>query len=288
MISFIKYMLPITLLFLDMPMSSQAFDVKSKYAPFLKIGIGQMQVEGGNPEINLENAVSFIAQAAAENCQIIVLPECIDFGWTNSSAKEGAKPVPGPYCQILQDAARTHQIYVVAGLTELDEERIYNTAVILSPMGELLGKHRKINILDIAQHLYTPGSMCQVIETDLGKIGFNICADNSPSTNQLGHSLALMGADIILSPCSWAVPPDFDNDETPYGDIWKKSYREIASKHQIPVIGVSNTGLVKDGAWKGWWCIGASLVVSKDGNIQRQFEYTKEGSRLYTIDVELR
>ena len=107
-----------------------------------------------------------------------------------------------------------------------------------------------------------------------------------PSTNQLGHAMGFMGADIILSPCSWAVPPDFDNDKTPYGDIWKESYTDIAKKHHIPVIGVSNTGLVKDGAWKDWWCIGASLVVSRDGQIQQQFDYTREGSQLYVIEVE--
>jgi predicted amidohydrolase len=97
-----------------------------------------------------------------------------------------------------------------------------------------------------------------------------------------------MGADIILSPCSWAVPPDFDQNKTPYGDIWKESYCEIAGKHRIPVVGVSNTGLVKDGAWKGWSCIGASLVVSKDGNIQKQFDYGSEASTLYIIEVDLK
>jgi predicted amidohydrolase len=246
-----------------------------------------LQVDGGNPELNLKNAVSFIADAAQQNCDIIVLPECLDFGWTNSMAISGAQPIPGMFSRILAEAAHAHHIYVIAGLTEREEDKIYNSAILISDEGLILGKHRKINILDIARHIYTPGKSCAVIETDIGKIGLNICADNSPATNELGHSLALMGADIILSPCSWAVPPDFDQSVTPYGDIWKQSYCEIAGKHHIPLVGVSNTGLVKDGAWKGWWCIGASLVVSKDGKIQKQFDYTRDGSRLYVIDVQL-
>lgn len=158
---------------------------------------------------------------------------------------------------------------------------------MISREGEVLGKHRKINILDIARHIYTPGQSCTVTETELGIIGMNICADNSPGTNDLGHALGFMGADVILSPCSWAVPPDFDNEKTPYGQIWKESYIEIAKKHHIPVVGVSNTGKVKDGEWKDWWCIGASLVVSKQGVIQKQFPYSKEGSNLYTIEIEI-
>lgn len=94
-----------------------------------------------------------------------------------------------------------------------------------------------------------------------------------------------MGAQIILSPCSWAVPPDYKQEQEPYGDLWIKSYSEIAKKFQIPVIGVSNTGLLEDGAWKGWWCIGASLVVSSNGNVQKQFAFSREG--LYQIEVEL-
>lgn len=253
----------------------------------VKVGIGQLHVDGGNAQLNLKNAISFVKEAADKSCDIIVLPEALDFGWTHSSALTEAQPIPGPNSQLLQQAAKDNSIYVIAGLTERNEDKIHNTAILISPDGEMLAKHRKINILDIAQHIYTPGSSCTVTPTELGMIGMNVCADNAPNTNELGHAMGFMGADIILSPCSWAVPPDFNNDKTPYGEIWKESYTEIAKKHGIPVIGVSNTGLVKDGEWKDWWCIGASLVVSKEGQIQKQFDYTREGSKLYTIDVAL-
>lgn len=253
----------------------------------IKIGIGQMHVDGGNPGLNLENAIGFIGEAAASQCDVVVLPECLDFGWTNESAINGAEPIPGKYSDLLSQAARKYKIVTIAGLTEKDGDKIYNTAILISSQGKILTKHHKINILDIAQHIYSKGNRCKVTETEIGKIGLNICADNSPATSELGHALGIMGADIILSPCSWAVPPNFDNEKTPYGDIWKQSYTEIASRHKIPVVDVSNTGLVKDGAWKGWWCIGASLVVSADGEIQKQFDFTREGSQLYVIEVIL-
>ena len=247
-----------------------------------------MLVVGGDPEKNLDNAVQFIRDAAAEGCDVIVLPECLDFGWTNSLARKGAVSIPGAYSDRLTGAAGDHKIFVAAGLTERDGDHIFNTALLLSPEGEILAKHRKINILDIARDLYTPGSQLQVTPTELGRIGLNICADNSPNAKALGHALGFMGADIILSPCAWAVPPDHDNDKEPYGEMWINAYTDIANTYHIPVIGVSNTGTIADGPWKNWNCIGSSLVVSREGMVQKQYDYTATGQKLYVIDVALR
>jgi hypothetical protein len=74
-----------------------------------------------------------------------------------------------------------------------------------------------------------------------------------------------MGADVILSPSSWAVPPDHDNAKEPYGDIWNQVYEPVAKEFKMWIIGVSNVGLVTDGPWKNWNCIGCSLVINPNG-----------------------
>ena len=84
----------------------------------LKIGIGQLHVDGGNPDLNLENAIAFVEGAARAKCDIVVLPECLDFGWTNQVALTGAQPIPGPYSKMLCEAAGKNDIMTVAGLTE--------------------------------------------------------------------------------------------------------------------------------------------------------------------------
>jgi len=43
-----------------------------------------------------------------------------------------------------------------------------------------------------------------------------ICADAFAKDHVLSRSLGYMGADIIISPCAWAVPADHDNLKTPY------------------------------------------------------------------------
>src|SRR5690625_969793 len=113
-----------------------------------KIAMGQMLVEPGQIEANLERACQFIREAANKGCHIIVLPECMDLGWTHPGAKELARPIPGKSTHILCDVAREMNIYVVTGLTERSGEKVYNSAVIISNTGDIVLTHRKINELD--------------------------------------------------------------------------------------------------------------------------------------------
>ncbi len=253
----------------------------------VKVAMGQMLVEGGRLRANLGRAAEMIREAASQGCRIAVLPECLDLGWTHPSALELAEPIPGRTSGELCRAACEAGIYVVAGLTERDEDRIYNTAVLISPEGRILLKHRKINILDIAQDLYSTGDRLSVAATPLGTIGVNICADNFPDSLCLGHALARMGAQVLLSPCAWAVQPDHDQDAQPYGDLWKGSYGTLAPLYEMPVVGVSNVGWLSEGPWKGRKCIGCSLAIGGDGQILAQGPYGEAAEALLTAEVEL-
>jgi predicted amidohydrolase len=251
------------------------------------IGMGQILVEGGNIEQNIERAVSMIEESARKGCKIVVLPECLDIGWTYPDAPILARPIPGRYSKQLCRAAKNNRIYVVAGLTEKCNDFIYNSAILISPEGKILLKHRKINELEIAQHLYTTGDSLSVVKTPYGVIGVNICADNFPDAFVLGHSLARMGAELILSPCSWAVKQGHNNEKEPYGRIWKESYRELARLYDMCVIGVSNVGYIERGVWEGRRCIGCSLAVGHGGKILVQGPYGTNAEELITLSVEV-
>jgi len=173
----------------------------------LKVAMAQMLVEGGQLEANLRRAESMIARAADQKCDVIVLPEVMDLGWMHPSARDLAQPIPGKISDRLCAAARKHSIHVASGITEREGEKFYNAAILISPVGAILLKHRKINELDIAHELYSMGDRLGVAHTPLGAIGLNICADNFADSQVLGHSQARMGAEIILSPSAWAVPP---------------------------------------------------------------------------------
>ena len=252
----------------------------------VKVAMGQMLVEGGNIPANIRRAEQMIADSGKTGSDIIVLPECIDLGWTYPDACNLAEPVPGTVSDSLCEAAVQSGMHVVAGLTEKEGTHIYNTALLISSRGEILGKHRKINILDIAQDIYSTGTSLSVIETQLGKIGVDICADNFPDTYAIGHTLARMGADIILSPCSWAIPPDYSGNPNPCW-MWEKSFTRLACLFNIPVVGVSNVGIISAGVWKDYHCIGNSLAVSGEGIIVKKGERTSSDQSLFTVEFDL-
>ena len=249
------------------------------------LGLGQLLVEGGRRDENLERADRMIRRAGAVGCRIVVLPECLDLGWTSPSAKELAAPIPGPHSDVLAKAAREAGVYVVAGLTERFGAKVYNAAVLISDAGEILALHRKINILSIAQDLYATGDRLGVVETPLGVIGLTVCADNFPDTLVFAHSLARMGAQLILSPSAWAVAANHDNQRDPYGGMWLDAYTQIAQLYDVYMVGVSNVGAVVGGPWDGQKCIGCSMAIGPGGTQLAKAPYGESADTLVTVNV---
>ena len=254
----------------------------------ITLAMAQMHVQPSDPRANLERAEQCIADAASLDCDIVVLPECLDIGWCDGRAHTLAQTIPGPRMQRLADAARRHGVFVAAGLVERAGERLYNAAVLIDDQGKLLLHHRKINEIDAAGGLYATGDRLGVAHTRLGTIGLDICADNLPDSLHIGHTLARMGAQIIVSPSAWAVPPDHDNQATPYGALWQGAYRELARAHGLPGVGVSSVGHVGDGPWRGWPVIGCSLAMAGDGQVAAQCGYGADAEELRVVRLALR
>lgn len=254
----------------------------------MKIAMCQMLSEYGRPEENLSRAKEMLRDAARQGAQLALLPECLDLGWANPEAHEMAQPIPGAHSDRLCTWAAEYGLYVCAGLTERDGGKLYNTAVLIDKRGKLLGKHRKINLLTEIEGsgLYSVGSKLEVFDTELGKLGIDICADNARSSMVLGEALCRMGAEIILSPSSWAVPAD--SRRAYYGAEWYEPYGKLTKLYGVPVVGVSNVGPVTGGAWAGWKCIGNSIALFGDGESGVTLPYGEDAVCLRIIDVPLR
>jgi len=252
------------------------------------VGMAQILVEGGRPEANLGRAEGRIREAAQKGCRLVVLPECMDLGWTDPSAQSLAQPIPGPHSDRLAQAARESGVFVVAGLVERAGDKRYNAAVLIDPSGAIRLVHRKINELDLAHDLYAVGDRLGVAETPLGTLGIDICADNFSDSLAIGHVLARMGAQLVLSPSAWAVEADHDNTREPYGDLWRRSYGELARLYDLTVIGVSNVGRLMAGPWKGRKVIGCSLAVGPGGEILAEGPYGENAEVLVLVEVEPR
>ncbi|TFZ06855.1 carbon-nitrogen hydrolase family protein [Ramlibacter henchirensis] len=100
---------------------------------------------------NLAAAASLIAQAAAQGCELVVLPEFFCLMGRQDSDKLAAREEPGrgPIQSFLAAAAREHRIWLVGGTLPLrasDDVRVRNTSFAFSPQGECVARYDKIHL----------------------------------------------------------------------------------------------------------------------------------------------
>jgi len=252
-----------------------------------KLALGQMAVAGGDRVGNLQRAVRMIHAAAEAGAKVMLLPEALDAGWTSPQSRELATSIPdGSTCRIFREAARGCGLYVCAGLTERSGESVYNAAVLISPAGEVLLHHRKLNELEIGHDVYDQGDRLGVVRTPLATFGLMICADGFVRDQIVSRTLGLMGADVILAPSAWAVPPGFDNAATPYGAGWRENFGAVARDYRLWVAGCSNVGRIRGGPWNDHACIGCSLVVDPFGRVALAGPYGEQAETLLTIEIQ--
>ena len=252
-----------------------------------KLALAQMRVEGGAKAANLQRASRLVKEAADNGAQVVLLPEAMDLGWTHPSGRREAEGIPdGESCSRLRELARKHRVFVCSGLIERGGLRCFNAAVLIGPQGEVLLHHRKLNELEIAHDCYEQGDRLAVAETAFGTLGVMICADAFARGQVVSRTLGLMGADIILSPCAWAVPADHDNGREPYGHLWLDNYCPVARDFRMWIAGCSNVGSLTAGPWKGRKCIGCSLVVGPDGKQVLMGPYGVEAETVLHVEVK--
>jgi N-carbamoylputrescine amidase len=135
-----------------------------------------------------------------------------------------AESVPGPTTETFAAEAKRHGINIIATAFEEHEGSYYNTSMLISREGELVGKYRKTHVPASTSPLmnsdekyyFKPGDELPVFEIDGVKVGMLICFDRT--FPEAWRTLALKGAEIVFVPvCSWgdrtpdarAREPDF-------------------------------------------------------------------------------
>jgi len=112
----------------------------------------------------------------------------------------------GPTTKFLQQLAKKHAAVIISPILERDETKddvLWNTAVVISHTGTVIGKTRKNHIPrvgDFNESTYYMESTLghPVFETAYGRIGINICYGRHHPLNWM--MFATNGADIIFNP----------------------------------------------------------------------------------------
>lgn len=252
----------------------------------MRLALAQILVEGGEPWRNFERAEKKIKEAKESGADIVLLPETLDFAWTHPSAFTESEPIPGKFADFFCTLATEYKIWLCLGLTELEGNKRYNTALLIDDCGKIIGKHRKINLLTVEFPYYEVGQSLNVYNTPFGKIGINVCADNYLDAVDIGHALARMGAQLILAPSSWTVDFSVTEAEDPYRDKWIKPLSILAHTHDLVIASATSVGYIVGGPYEGKKMVGCSLCVNKNG-VMAKGEFNEFAGDLVIVDFEM-
>ncbi len=208
--------------------------------------------------VRIENAISQAKDAGAE---IICFPETIILGWINSDAHKRAYSIPGKDSARLCRLAKDYQTYLCVGLAEKEASCLYDSVVLIDHKGQILLKHRKINLLsELMSPPYTAGKNVDVVRTEFGKIGLLICADTHK--DEILNRMAALKPDLLLIPYGYAAE---ENEWPAHGKELEKVVKTAAKKTGAPVIATNLVGEITKGPWKGRIYGGQSIAVDKTG-----------------------
>lgn len=147
---------------------------------------------GADVDANLELVDRLLGEAAADACELAVLPENLALmpQRGRDKAQHAEQPGDGPIQNFLCDAARRHGIWVVAGsipLASPEEGRVYGACPVINSDGEILTTYRKIHLFDVdlpdSQQSYresnsmVAGDEPVTVDTPAGRLGVTICYD---------------------------------------------------------------------------------------------------------------
>jgi predicted amidohydrolase len=153
----------------------------------------------GSAAKSVEQFCQLAESAESQHPDLVCLPEGITVVGTGQGYAEVSEPVPGPTVQRLGQLSARLRAYVVAGVYERADKRVYNTAVLLDRQGRLVGKYRKTHLpREEWENGITPGEAYPVFDTDFGRIGLLICWDLQ--FPEAARALGVKGAELICLP----------------------------------------------------------------------------------------
>jgi len=239
------------------------FSFNQKREKNVKIAMCQIFCLDGDREGNFVRIENAIIDAKDKGAEIICFPETAILGWVNSDAHERAYPIPGADSKRLCQLAKKYNVHLCIGLAEKNEKLLHDSVILIDDNGEILLKHRKINILsELMIPSYTPGSEVNIVKTRFGKIGLMICADTF--LDEYVNKMKELQPDLVLVPYGWAAP---EEDWPEHAKTLEDVVAKVSKTVECPVIGTDLVGEISKGPWTGQVYGGQSVAINSNGKI---------------------
>ncbi len=161
--------------------------------------------------------------------QMVVFSELAPFG----PLIKNALPLPNPTEALFQEWAKRHQVWLLPGsMFEQTPQGIFNTATVINPAGEIVGRYRKMFPFRPYEAGVEAGTDFLTFDVpEVGRFGVSICYDLwFPET---ARTLAAMGVQVILHP---TLTGTIDRD------VELSIVRATAAQNQCFIFGVNGFG----------------------------------------------
>ena len=168
----------------------------------VNVAVAQMNSIAGNVEANLARVEALMRSAASLDAQLVLVPETFSTGYDIAGAiADVCEEIPGRVTDFIAKLARELKLYFYGSFIEKNGDKYHNTAVLISPEGEILACYRKVHLFSAENELFTPGQEPVIVETPIGTFGLTICMDLL--FPEYIRGLVLNGADYILNTTDW-------------------------------------------------------------------------------------
>lgn len=213
----------------------------------LTISLGQMDVKLGQPDTNLARVRALAEEAARRGSDVLVLPELWSTGYDLENAAAHATPTGAGIFARVAELARRHRLFILGStLSQGENGKAKNTAVLFDPQGQRLASYSKVHLFRLMEEerYLAAGNAPALVDTPWGPAGVAICYDlRFP---ELFRAYALAGARIIFLPSEWPHPRLAH---------WRTLLRARAIENQLYVIACNRVGSSKGTDFFGHSCI---------------------------------
>jgi deaminated glutathione amidase len=192
---------------------------------------------------NLETAERLVRAAADDGAELIALPEKWNLLAGGEALLAGAEPIDGPTITAARSWARELGVHLVAGSIaerDPDNEKLFNTSVLIDSQGEVEAVYRKIHMFDVdvggvayreSEH-EDPGTEIVIAHAGDVAVGMTVCYDlRFP---ELYRILAVRGARVIVVPAAFTLHTGKDH--------WEPLLRARAIENQAFIVAPNHFG----------------------------------------------
>lgn len=268
--------------------------------------LGAIQLADSRESV-VRRLLALLEEAHARNVRFVVFPELalttfFPRYWFDDQAEVDRRffeeSMPSPATQPLFDAARRYGIGFYLGYAELLREaggtRRFNTAILVSPSGEVIGRYRKVHLPGHADH--KPQAAFQHLEKkyfEVGDLGFRtwrmqdaiigmlICNDRR--WPEAFRALTLQGAELIT--LGFNTPTD--NLHYPEPPALRVHHHLIMAQAMAFMNATWLVETAKCGFEDGFRMFGHSVIVAPSGEVVAKSVTEDDELITYAADLDL-